>query len=90
MNYSRSGDTRPVTFAFIVDDFGVKCVGKEHALYLRDALKQTHEITEDWDGKLFSGTHLNWDYNSNPQKADLDMEGCVPKALEKLNHPKPK
>ena len=80
-------DTRPVTFALTVDDFGVKYVGKEHALHLRDALKQTYEITEDWDGKLCSGIHLDWDCDSNPRKVDLDMEGCVPKALEKLKHP---
>ena len=83
-------DTRPATFALTVDDFGVKCVGKEHAEHLRDALKEHYEITEDWEGKLFSGINMDWDYESNPRKVDLDMEGYVPKALEKLGHPKPK
>ena len=40
-------DTRPVTCALIVDDFGVKYIGKEHAEHLRDALKEHYEITED-------------------------------------------
>jgi hypothetical protein len=29
---------RPIAFSLIVDDFAVKCVGKHHADYLRDAL----------------------------------------------------
>jgi pullulanase/glycogen debranching enzyme len=31
-------DTRPIVFALVVDDFGVKYVGKEHAMHLLQAL----------------------------------------------------
>jgi hypothetical protein len=43
-------DTRPVDFTFIVDDFGVKYVGKEHAMHLLNALRDLCTVTEDWGG----------------------------------------
>ena len=40
-------DTRPVTFTLVVDDFGVKYVGKEHAEHLMSVLNEHYTITED-------------------------------------------
>eukprot|EP00956_Cyclotella_meneghiniana_P031758 scaffold84459_cov26-Cyclotella_meneghiniana.AAC.1 len=42
--------TRPISFTLVVDDFGVKYVGKEHAQHLIDTLKQHYKLAEDWDG----------------------------------------
>ena len=42
---------RPVTFTLVVDDFGVKFVGKEHAEHLKMTLEQYYKITVDWEGK---------------------------------------
>ena len=42
--------TRPIDF--IVDNFLVKYVGKEHALHLLRALQQLYTVTEDWGGTL--------------------------------------
>jgi len=39
--------TRPVQITLVIDDFGVKYVGKEHAEHLVNALKQEYEISED-------------------------------------------
>jgi len=40
--------TRPITFSLVVDDFGVKYVGKEHADHLISCLKKkTYKLTED-------------------------------------------
>ena len=55
--------TRPVLFNLVVDDFGVKYKGKQHAQHLIDTLKKHYEITVDWEGKLFCGIHLKWDYD---------------------------
>ena len=33
-------DTRPISFTLVVDDFGVKYVGKEHADHLMESLKK--------------------------------------------------
>ena len=54
---------RPIQFVLIVDDFGIKYVGKQHALHLLNILEQNYEITTDWEGKKFSGIDLAWDYN---------------------------
>ncbi len=37
-------DTRPIQFTLVVDDFGVKYVGEEHALHLKKVLKQHYQI----------------------------------------------
>ena len=42
--------TRPISFTLVVDDFGVKYVGREHVIHLIDILKQNYEISEDWSG----------------------------------------
>jgi hypothetical protein len=40
--------TRPICFTLVVDDFTVKCVGKQHAEHLRNALLRAYELTTDW------------------------------------------
>ena len=37
--------TRPITFTLVVDDFGVKYVGIEHAQHLESVLKQHYAVT---------------------------------------------
>ena len=53
---------RPICFSLVVDDFGVKYVGKEHAEHLCKILKQNYEIEEDWEGKKYLGLTFDWDY----------------------------
>ena len=43
--------THPISFTLIVDDFGVKYVGKEHANHLIRVLEEIYEIEKDWKGK---------------------------------------
>ena len=56
--------TRPVSFSLVVDDFGVKYVGKENAQHLVDTLSSKCTITTDWDGTLYCGITLKWDYHN--------------------------
>ena len=42
---------RPIQFTLVVDDFGVKYEGKEHAEHLMNTLKEYYEISEDWEGE---------------------------------------
>ncbi len=35
-------------FTLVVDDFGVKYVGKEHADHLVASLKMKYKLVEDW------------------------------------------
>jgi hypothetical protein len=54
-------ETRPVTFTLVVDDFGVKYLGREHANHLLNTLKKNYEVTEDWEGNMYCGISLDWD-----------------------------
>jgi hypothetical protein len=80
--------TRPVTFSLVVDDFGVKYVGREHAQHLVDTLSSLYEITIDWTGALYLGITLKWDYEA--RTVDCSMPGYIAAALERFQHTKPK
>ena len=54
---------RPIAFTLVVDDFGVKYVGKEHAEHLFGVLKNEYtKIEVDWTGSLYCGITLKWNY----------------------------
>ncbi len=55
--------TRPITFTLIVDNFGVKYMRKEDVDHLIKAIKEKYELTQDWDGDLYCGIRLKWDYH---------------------------
>jgi hypothetical protein len=80
--------SRPVIFSLVVDDFGVKYVGKQHADHLFNALEEHYEAATDWDGALYCGVKLDWNYAE--RTVDLSMPGYVAAALHKFQHPKPK
>jgi hypothetical protein len=40
-------DTRPISFSLVVDDFGVKYVGREHAEHLMECIKKNYNISSD-------------------------------------------
>ena len=80
---------QPIAFCLVVDDFGVKYVGREHADHLIQCLRNHYkEIDIDWTGKRFCGIHLHWDYLN--RTCDLSMPGYVDHALHKFQHPTPK
>ena len=53
---------RPIQFTLVVDIFGVKYVGKEHALYLKQTLEENYKVTTEWDGTRYIGITIDWDY----------------------------
>jgi hypothetical protein len=73
--------------ALIVDDFGVKYVGKENAQHLIDTLSAKYKITTDWTGTLYCGIMLKWDYTK--QTVELSMPTYVAKALQRFQHELP-
>jgi hypothetical protein len=79
--------TRPVTFSLVVDDFGVKYVGAEHAEHLMSTLRSLYTITTDWTGTLYCGLTLKWDYDVGT--VDLSMPGYIAKALHNFKSPPP-
>jgi hypothetical protein len=68
-------DTRPISFSLVVDDFGVKYVGREHA----------ENISSNWNGAAYCGLTLDWAYKN--RTVDLYMPGYIKAALHKYQHP---
>ena len=79
---------RPITFALVVDDFGVKYQDEVHAKHLLKTLEKYYKVTVDWKGELFVGIQLNWDYKN--QTLDTHVPGYVAGALHKYQHKPPK
>ena len=53
-----------------------------------NALKETCTVSEDWEGKIFVGIHLRWDYAN--KNVHLAMSGYVQGSLQQFNHKTPK
>ena len=79
--------TRPISFTLVVDDFGVKYIGQEHATHLIDCIKEHYGVTEDWSGDLYCGIKLQWDYVA--KTLDISMPGYIKKLLQKYKHRMP-
>jgi hypothetical protein len=79
--------SRDIIFSLVVDDFGVRYTRKEDALHLINHLEKDYVCTTDWDGKIFLGMHLQWDYQQRTVK--ITMPGYVKKALQRFEHPTP-
>eukprot|EP00956_Cyclotella_meneghiniana_P024798 scaffold50421_cov81-Cyclotella_meneghiniana.AAC.3 len=79
-----SHKTRPIQFTLVVDDFGVKYVGKEHADHLLKTLEEHYKVTSDWKGDRYIGIHLQWDYNK--RQVHLYMPDYVKRALKQFQH----
>ena len=75
---------RPICFSLLVDDFGVKYVGEEHAAHLVAALKETYDIEVDEKGEKYVGISLDWDYENG--EVHLSMPGYVSEALARFRH----
>jgi hypothetical protein len=79
--------TRPISFSLVVDDFGVKYVGREHAEHLMECIKKNYYISSDWKGSAYCGLALEWDYKN--RTVDLSMTGYIKAALHKYQHAAP-
>ena len=80
-------ETRPIQFTLVVDDFGVKYVGEEHALHLIEVLDEFYDLDVQWEGRKYIGITLDWDYAK--RQVHLSMPGYIAKALAELKHPMP-
>ena len=78
---------QPISFLLVVDDFGIKYNGIQHATYPLNILCEHYEISMDWGGTLFCGIHFKCDYKAIC--IDLSMPQYIQKALVKFHHPHP-
>ena len=79
-----SHKTRPIAFSLVVDDFGIKYCGREHADHLLAVLREHYEVTVDDNGSKYIGLTLDWDYAT--REVHISMPGYVKKALQKFQH----
>ena len=71
---------RPISFILVVDDFGVKYVGKEHAQHLLGILEAKYPaVATDWTGGLYCGITLKWNYDKG--YVDISMPGYIKRLL---------
>ena len=76
--------TKDTKFTLVVDDFGIKYHSHANAEHLIAAIKDGYECTVDWDGALYCGISLEWDYTK--RKVRLSMPDYVKNALITLQH----
>jgi hypothetical protein len=81
-------NTKPTAFSLVVDEFDVKYVAKSDATHLRDALLQHYEITTDWEGTVYSGITLDWDYKK--RTCGISIPGYITNVLNKFQHDAPR
>ena len=79
---------RPIAFSLVVDDFGVKYVGKQHADHLLAVIQGSYNVTTDWEGKRYLGLTLDWDYQQ--RQVHISMPEYVPEALKRFKRECPR
>ncbi len=79
---------QPISFTLVIDDFGIKYVGRQHVQHLLYILKEHYEISKDWSGTKFIGLTLDWDYCGC--KVHISMPSYIDKALTQFQHERPK
>ena len=77
-------DWRPISFSLIVDNFGVKYVGKEHVDHIIKIFEENYVVDKDWEGKKYCGISLDFDYSNH--QVHLSMSGYCDDALRRFKH----
>jgi hypothetical protein len=79
--------TCPVSFLLVVYDFGVQYTNKADNDHLIECLKEHYDLTQDWNGDLYCGIKLKWNYEE--LTLDISMQGYIIKQLQKYKHDTP-
>ncbi len=77
----------PITFSLVVDNFGVKYIGEEHAQDLLQMVQKYYTCSFEKEGERYCGLTIKWDYVG--KKVHLSMPSYVKKALKCFQHPPP-
>ncbi len=72
-------------FFLIVDNFGVKYVGEEHAQHLLQMVQKYYKCLFEADREQYCGLTIKWDYLG--KKVHLLMPLYVKNALKQFQHP---
>ena len=74
-----------------MDNFGIECVGKEHALHILKTLDMDYDINMDWEGKKFAGIDLAWNYHARHanRTCRISIEGIYRESVPQVWTPNP-
>jgi hypothetical protein len=75
-------ETRPVAFALVVDDFGIKFKEQENADHLINSLQEIYKLTVDPKGERFLGMTIKHDKVN--RKLTISMPNYVQMALNRF------
>ena len=70
--------------SLVVDNFGVKYVGKDHGIHLKNTIEENYNATTEWDGRRYIGITLDWYYKR--RQVNLSVPNYVTKYLKQLKH----
>ena len=59
----------------VVDDFRVQHTDRKDVEHLIGSLLPHYQLTTDWEGKIYCGLHLKWDYEACT--VELSMPGYI-------------
>jgi hypothetical protein len=54
-------ETRPVWFSLLVDDFGIKNIGRDNVEHLMASIKNNYDISSNRTGSAYCGLKIVWD-----------------------------
>ncbi len=77
----------PITFSLVIDNFGVKYIGEEHAKHLLQMVQKYYTCLLEKEGERYCGLTTKWDYVC--KKMHLLMPSYVEKGLKRFQHPPP-
>ena len=69
----------PIIFSPVVDDFGVKYVGEEHAQHLLKMIQKYYQCSIEKEGEQYCGLIIKWDYPG--RKVHLSMPNYIENGL---------
>jgi hypothetical protein len=78
---------RPIIFSLVVNDFGVKYIGKEHAQHLLQMVQKYYKCLLKEEGERYCGLTIKWDYPG--KKVHPLMPLYAKNGLKKFQHPPP-
>ena len=73
-----------ISFTLVVDDVGIKYIGKECVMHLIRVLKEHYEVKEDWEGEQYLGITIDWEYKNH--QVHISMPEYVERALAQFGH----
>jgi hypothetical protein len=78
---------QPISFTLVVDNFGVKYIGKEYVTHLITVLKKHYKVEKDWEGRHYLGITMDWDHKNH--KVHMSMPKYVERAPVRFSNPIP-